>query len=283
MKVFLALLAETFHEWRAHKVPKMGAALSFYAVVSLAPLVLIVLSLVSLALERDTARQEIVSQFRAIAGEEEADLVQGILTRTVSPHTGKWGTIVGSIVLVAGALAVFDELQDSLNQIWGVTPRRHPLLALVKERALSMAMVLAMGFLMVFSFLSSAVVAAAGQYLHGKYPLMDGPWELGNSVASLLVIALLFALIFRFVPSASVKWKDVWLGATMTALLFVLGKVVLGFYFGRSAISSSYGAAGSLIIILGWVYYSAQILYFGAAFTHVYSLHYGSQGPCPDE
>ena len=276
---FGSMLAHTIREWSAHKVPKMGAALSFYAVVSLAPLVLIMLSLASLAMKRDAARQEIVSQFRTIAGNEEANMVQGILTRFSSPHEGFWATMVGIVVIVAGAAAVFDELQDSLNQIWGVRSEKHRLLTFIKERLLSLAFVLVMGFLMVVSFLSSAVIAAAGKYLHGSYPMLDGPWEWINSAISVLVIALLFALIFRFVPSAHVQWKDVWLGSAITAIMFVAGKVILGFYFGRSAISSSYGAAGSLIIILGWVYYSAQILYFGAAFTHVYALKYGSHVP----
>ena len=276
---FGSLLALTFREWSAHKVPKMGAALSFYAVVSLAPLVLILLSVVSLAMERDAARQQIVSQFRAITGDEEANMVQRILTRFAAPHQGLWGTTVGIVVIVAGAAAVFDELQDSLNQIWGVRPEKHRLLTFLKERLLSLAMVLVMGFLMLVSFLSSAAIAAAGKYLHGTFPVLDGPWEWINSSISLFIIALLFALIFRLVPSAHVQWRDVWLGAGMTAIMFVVGKVILGSYFGRSAISSSYGAAGSLIIILGWVYYSAQILYFGAAFTHVYALKYGSQVP----
>jgi len=276
---FGSLLAQTFREWNAHKIPKMGAALSFYAVVSLAPLALIMLSLVSLAMARDAVRMEIVGQFRALTGNEQADMVQGILTRFASPHTGLWGTLVGFIVMVAGAAAVFDELQDSLNQIWEVTPPKHRLLTFIKERILSLAMVLGMGFLMLVSFLSSAIVAAAGKYLHGQYPLLDSPLAWANSAISLLVIAMLFALIYRLVPSAKVQWRDVWLGSSITAILFVVGKVILGFYFGRSAISSSYGAAGSLIIILGWVYYSAQILYFGAAFTHVYALKYGSHVP----
>jgi membrane protein len=140
-------------------------------------------------------------------------------------------------------------------------------------------MVLVLGFLMLVSFLFSAAIAAAGNYLHGRFPELDGPWELGNSLVSLLVIALLFALIFRMVPDTRIAWKDVWPGALLTALLFVLGKFVLGFYFGRSAVASSYGTAGALIIVLIWVYYSAQILFFGAEFTRVYAERYGSLRP----
>ena len=276
MKGFVALLGETFRQWDAHRVPKMGAALSFYTVFSLAPLAILVLSLVSLAVERNAARAEIVGQFRAFVGDEGAKMMEIILTKTSAGNSGILGTIIGFVVLLIGASGVFGELQDSLNQIWGVSSKRHPVFILVKQRVFSFAMVFVMGFLMLVSFMFSAAIAAAGNYLHARFPELDGPWELGNSVISLLVIALLFALIFRVVPDVSITLKDVWLGAVLTAVLFVLGKFVLGFYFGRSAVASSYGAAGSLIIILVWVYYSAQILFFGAAFTRVYAMRHGS-------
>jgi membrane protein len=271
MKAFVSLLTETFRQWDAHRVPKMGAALSFYTVFSLAPLAILVLSLVSLAVERDAARAEIVGQFRAFVGNEGAEVMEMILVKTGTERTGIVGTIIGF-----GASGVFGELQDSLNQIWGVSSKRHPVFIMVKERVFSFAMVFVMGFLMLVTFMFSAVIAAAGTYLHGRYPGLDGPWEWGNAVISLLVIPLLFALIFRMVPDTRITWKDVWLGALISSVLFVVGKFVLGFYFGRSAIASSYGAAGSLIIVLVWVYYSAQILFFGAEFTRVYALRFGS-------
>ncbi len=276
MKALTSLLTETYRQWDTHRVPKMGAALSFYTVFSLAPLAILVLSLVSLAVERNAARTEIVGQFRAFVGDEGAKMMEMILTKTAAENTGLLGTLIGFVVLLIGASGVFGELQDSLNQIWGVSSKRHPVFILVKQRVFSFAMVFVLGFLMLVSFLFSAALAAAGSYLHTRFPLLDGPWEWGNSVISLLVIAILFALIFRMVPDASVTWQDVWLGAMLTAVLFILGKFVLGFYFGRSAVASSYGAAGSLIIILVWVYYSAQILFFGAAFTRAYAARYGS-------
>lgn len=276
MKTFISLLAQTFRQWNAHRVPRMGAALSFYTVFSLAPLAVLMLSLISLVAERNAARTEIVSQFRGFVGSEGADMVDMILTRSADAVTSPLGTLVGFIVLIVGASGVFGELQDSLNQIWGVSTQRHPVFVMLKERVLSFAMILALGFLMLVSFLFSAVIAAAGNYLHSRFPGLDGPWELGNSVVSLVAIALLFALIFRVVPDARITWKDVWLGAVIAALLFVIGKFVLGFYFGRSALASSYGAAGSMIIILVWVFYSAQILFFGAEFTRVYAVRFGS-------
>ena len=276
IKAFFALLAETYRQWDAHRVPKMGAALSFYTVFSLAPLAILVLSLVSIAVERNAARAEIVGQFRTFVGNEGAEMMQTILTKTAAQNTSVTGTIIGFVVLFVGASGVFGELQSSLNQIWGVTSERHPIFLMLKERAFAFAMVFVMGFIMLVSFLFSAAIAITGSYLHTNFPGLDGPWELGNSAVSLLVIAMLFAFIFRVIPDAIIAWKDVALGSILTAVLFVSGKFVLGFYFGRSAIASSYGAAGSLIIILVWVFYSAQILFFGAEFTRVYATRYGS-------
>ena len=277
MKSFLSLLGETFRQWSAHRVPRMGAALSFYTIFSLAPLAVLILSLVSLVVERNAARAEMVAQFRSLVGNEGAEMVEMILTRTAAANTGIWATIIGFVVLLVGASSIFGELQDSLNQIWGVSTKRHPVFVLLKERVVSFVMVLVMSLLTLILFLFSTVIAVVENYLHGLSPGLDGAWELGSSGLSLLVIALLFALVFRAVPDARVAWKDVWPGALIAAVLFMLGKSVLGFYLGRSAIASAYGAAGSLIIILVWVFYSAQIFFFGAEFTHVYACRHGSQ------
>jgi membrane protein len=276
MKQFVALLGETFRQWDAHRVPKMGAALSFYTVLSLGPLAILILSLVGLAVGRNAARVEIVGRFRTFVGDEGAEMIETILTTSAAGATSIPATVLGFVVLLIGASGVFGELQDSLNQIWGVASKRHPVFLMMKERIFSFTMVLVMSLLMLLSFLFSAVVAAAGSYLHARHPGLDNSWELGNSAISLLIIALLFALIFRLIPNAKIAWGDVWLGAVVAALLFELGKLLLALYFGRSALASTWGAAGSLIIILVWVFYSAQILYFGATFTHVYALRCGS-------
>lgn len=276
VKSFISLLGETVRQWNAHRVPRMGAALSFYMVFSLAPLVILTLSLVSIAVERTAARAGIVAQVRAQVGNEGADMVETILGRTAAENTSIWGNVIGFAVLLIGASGVFGELQDSLNQIWEVSTKQHPIFLLIKERVISFAMVFVMSLLMLISFLFSAITAVAGGYLHGLSPGLDVVWVLGNPVLSLLVIALLFALIYRVVPNARVTWMDVWLGASIAAVLFVLGRFLLGFYFGHSTIASNYGAAGSLIIILAWVFYSAQILLLGAEFTHVYARRRGS-------
>jgi membrane protein len=283
IKAFPSLLRETVRQWDAHRLPKMGAALSFYTVFSLAPLAIIVLSLVSLVVERSAARAEIVGQFRNFVGSEGAEIMEMILTKTAADHAGVLGTLIGFLVLLVGASGVFGELQDSLNQIWGVSSKRHPVFVLVKERVFSFAMVFVMGFLMLVSFLFSAAIATAGGWLHSRLPGLDGTWTFGNAAVSLMIIALLFALIYRMVPDAPITWRDVWLGAVVAAVLFEIGKFLLGFYFGRSALASSYGAAGSLIIILVWVFYSAQILFFGAAFTRVYATRFGSHKATGEE
>lgn len=281
LKSFISLVAETYRQWDAHRGPKMGAALAFYTLFSLAPLSILVLTLVSMVVERNAARDQIIAHVRTFVGDQGAEMMQMILTHSAPVNASFFGTLVGLTVLLVGASGVFGELQSSLNQIWGVSTQRNPVFLLVKERIFSFIMVFALGFLMLMSFLFSAFIAAAGSFLLTRFPELDGPWELGNSVFSLLVVTLLFALIFIMVPDTRITWRDVWPGAALTAIMFMLGKIVLGFYFGRSAIASSYGAAGSLIIILVWVYYSAQILFFGAEFTRLYTVRYGSRRPLP--
>jgi membrane protein len=277
MNKFKFLIRETVRQWQAHRVPRMGAALSFYTVFSLAPLAIVTLSLVSLAVARNTASTAMVDQVGNLVGSEGADTVKVILSKAADVHAGAWGTMLGFAVLLVGASGVFGELQDSLNEIWDLVPRRHPVFARLKGRAISFAMVLVMSLLMLLSFLFSAGVAMAGTYLHGLSPGLDGAWELGNSGLSLLMTVVLFALIYRVVPDTRILWRDVWAGALIAAVLFVVGKIVLAFYFGRSAIASDYGPAGPLIIILLWVFYSAQIFLFGAEFTRVHAMHYGSR------
>ena len=285
MNTPMFLIRETVRQWNAHRVPRMGAALSFYTVFSLAPLVIVTQSLVSLAVARKTASAAMVNQVRDMVGNEGADTVRMILCKAADVHAGPWETMLGFGVLLVGASGVFSELQNSLNEIWDVGPRHHPVFALLKERATSFVMVLVMSLLLLLSFVLSAGVAMVNNFLHGISPGLSDAWELGNSGVSLFMTVILFALIYRVVPDTRILWRDVWAGALIAAVLFVVGKFVLAFYFGRSAIASNYGPAGPLIIILLWVFYSAQIFFFGAEFTRVYAIHCGSQrsevGPKP--
>ena len=276
MKAIFSLLQETFRQWNAHRVPRMGAALSFYTIFSLAPLAILTLSLVSLAIERNAARAAMIAQFRAQVGDEGADMVDKILTHTSAANANPWAATIGFVVLLVGASGVFGELQDSLNQIWDVSSRRNPLLVLIRERAISFALVLLMSLLMLLSFLVSAVITVARTYLHGMLPRLDGVWDLGNSGVSFLMVVILFTLIYRVIPDTRIAWRDVLPGGLVAAALFVLGKLVLGLYFQLNTVASTYGAAGSLIIVLMWVYYSAQIMFFGAVLTRVYATQFGS-------
>lgn len=277
MRALALLLGEAARQWNNHRSPRAGAALSYYAVFSLAPLAILTLSLTSLVVERNAARAELVGQVRAIMSNETADMVATILAETAAPDTTLWAAILGALVLMVGASGVFGELQDSLNQIWDVTTLRHPVLVLIRERIISFLMVLMMSVLMLASFLISAITALAGRYAIGLSPGLTSIWELGNAGVSLVVTTLLFALIYRVVPDAPVQWRDVWAGALVASLLFVAGKWVLSFYFGLSALGSHYGAAGSLMIVLAWIYYCAQILLYGAEITRAYAFQHGSR------
>lgn len=277
MMKLLPLLKDTFLSWNAHKGPQMGAALAYYTAFSLAPLVVLVVGLVSLFVDQSAARAELVVQISALVGKDGGTTVEAILVHSAKHEAGVWATIIGFVVLLIGASGVFAELQDSLNAIWEVPPRPRRWLALIRERLLSFAMVFALGFLVLVSLVLSAAIAALGAYMKGWVPGFDAIWESANSLISLVVVTLLFAALFRFLPDVRVAWRDVWTGAFMTAALFILGKFLLGLYIGHSAFASAYGAAGSLIIVLVWVFYSAQIFFFGAEFTRAFARRHGSQ------
>lgn len=277
----LSLFKETFQQWNYHKAPRMGAALAYYAVLSLAPLVILVLSLMSLLIKRADARTEIVAQFSSLAGRQGGEMVDTILASTASSQAGVWSAIVGFVVLLLGASGAFGELQDSLNQIWDVKVADRRWTAMIKDRLLSFTMVFVIGFLLLVSLVLSAGIAAAAKFLRGYIPASGGVWEAVNLLASVLVITVLFALIFRILPDTYIAWRDVWVGAGLTAVLFTAGKFLIGLYLGQAAVASSYGAAGSLIIILLWAFYSSQILFFGAEFTRVFTHRFGTRQGTP--
>lgn len=274
---FRRLLYETWLSWNAHKAPKMGAALAYYTTFAMAPLVVLTVGVVGLVVEQHAAREAIVAQLSTLIGAEGGAMAEAIFTHSAQPAAGVWATLIGFVVLLIGASGVFIELQDSLNTIWAVPPREGSWRGLIQERLLSFAMVFALGFLVLVSLLLSAGIAALSARL--KFwapPGFDLVWESANSLISFVVILLLFAAIYRFLPDVRIAWRDVWTGAAMTAALFILGKYLLGIYLGHSAFASAYGAAGSLIIILVWVFYSAQIFFLGAEFTCVFARRHGS-------
>lgn len=259
----------------------MGAALAYYTAFALAPLAILVVGFVSLIVEQNQARTAFVAQIAGMVGKDGGAAVEAILAHSAQHGSGIWAAIVGFVVLLLGASGVFSELQDSLNTIWEVPPQSRRWLALIRSRLLSFAMVLALGFLVLVSLLLSAFIAALGNYMKTRAPGLDVVWEWANSLVSVVIVTLLFAVLFRALPDVKVAWRDVWIGSAMTAVLFTLGKYLLGVYIGHSAFASAYGAAGSLIIVLVWVFYSAQIFFFGAEFTRTFAQTHGSHRDAP--
>jgi membrane protein len=258
-------------------VPRLGAAMAYYTVFSIAPLLMIAIGIASLAFGRETAREQILSQMQDLVGPTGAKAIEAMLQNASSPSSGMIATIVGVITLLVGASGVFGELQASLNTIWDVPEREGGgLWRFVKDRFLSVLMVLGTGFLLLVSLILSTGLAAAGSFLLGVLPLPESVLHLLNFALSFGMITVLFALIYKLLPDTTIAWRDVWIGAVLTAFLFEVGKLLIGLYIGKANFASSYGAAGSLVIILVWVYYSTQILLFGAEFTEVYAKDYGS-------
>jgi membrane protein len=276
IKLLVQLLIETGKSWMAHKAPRMGAALAYYTAFSLAPLLVLTFSIVSLIwTNHAVAVKNISDQASTTIGPQAVVAVQEILDHAAASHkSASWGAIVSVVILIFSASSAFGELQDSLNQIWEVPPQKQPFLAMIKGRALSFAMVLILGFFMLASLLLSAIIAALSKWLLVPFPAVS--LDVANNLVSFLVFSSLFATIFRLLPDVPLTWRDVGPGALFSASLFIIGKTLLAWYIGKSTTFSAYGAAGSFVIILLWVYYSAQILYLGAEFTRAYAKRYGS-------
>lgn len=268
------LLRDSVSSWIDHKAPKMGAALAYYTAFSLGPLVILLLSVVSLFMKRDDATRRIVAQISDLVGAEGGKVVHEILSHAGSTTALSWSTVLSFIVLWVSASGAFGEIQDSLNTIFNAPPQKHPWLMMLKERLLSLSMVFVLGFFMITSLLISAFVS-------GLTESMGDAQQLGlqiiNTLISWIVITALFAVVFRMLPDIALQWRDVLPGALMSSTLFIIGKFLLGWYISHSAFASSYGAAASFVVILFWVFYSAQILYFGAEFSHAYTKRHGSQ------
>jgi membrane protein len=280
---FPSMLKEAAKEWSEDKVSRHAAALSYYTVFSLAPLLLIAIAVAGLIFGEAAARDRIVEEIGGLIGTQGAEAVQGMIARASEPREGIIATVIGVVVLLFGASGAFSQLQDSLNDIWEV--RRKPesgFLGVIGKRFASFGMVLVIAFLLLVSLVLSAALSALGAWAGGLLP--DSPWLLraGHLVITLGVVTALFALIFKILPDVRIRWGDVWMGAFVTALLFTAGRYLIGLYLGRSAVGSTFGAAGSLVIILLWVYYSSLILFFGSEFTQVYATRRGSRA-VPDE
>jgi membrane protein len=261
----VAVLRETVDRWFDHKAPRMGGALSYYTAFSIGPLLLIAISLAGILFGPEAARNEVFQQLRGIAGDDAARAIQDAVQGAHKESTSILASIVGVVSLLIGATGVFGELHDALNTIWGVEAKAHQgILKILRERFLSFTMVLGTGFLLIVSLVLTATLSFVGKWLSGSLPGGEALWQVVNSVVSFVLISLVFALILKYVPDIRVRWREVLIGGFVTGLLFTLGKLGLGLYVGKAAVASTYGAAGSLLVLLLWVFYSAQILYFGA-------------------
>jgi membrane protein len=277
-KALFGLLKETFQEWSDDKAPRLAAALSFYTIFSLAPILIITIAVAGFFLGQADVRENILMQVETTFGPDAEEMVEGLIDDASRPGSGVVATIIGMITIIAGATGVYGQLLEALNTIWEVEPAPDSgIFDTLRKRLLSFTMVLGIGFLLLVSLVISAALSAISQYFSELLPGIDIFWQILDLVVSYALITLLFAMIFKVLPDVEVAWSDVWVGAAFTALLFTIGKFLLGWYLGTSTPGSTFGAAGSLVGILLWVYYSAQILLFGAEFTKVYTRRHGSK------
>jgi membrane protein len=262
------ILQEATKEWFNDRGARMGAALAFYSILSLAPLLVIAVALAGLFFDQDVARQHLMDQVGELVGPEGAAAIK-VMLESGTKEGGKLATILGIATLLFGASGVFGELQDALDAVWDVKPKPMSWWDILRARFLSFTMVIGVGFLLLISLVISTVIASVHSSLEGRMPQFEAAWHTLSSLTTLLIVTLLFALIFKVLPDAKVDWQDVWAGAFLTAMLFSIGKLAIGLYLGKSGLASGYGAAGSLVVLIVWVYYSSQILFFGAEITHV--------------
>ena len=279
-----ALFKLSFQDWKEDKASRLSASLAYYTIFSLAPMLLIILAVTSIFWSREAVQDQVLSQAESLVGAEGRTFISDLLNTANTPAKGILGTIVGVVTLIFGALGVFNELHNALNTIWEVEEEEDTkggfiegIKKIIFGRLLSFGMILGIGFLLLVSLVISAGLSAMQETVGNAIPLSEILLQLLNLIISIGVITVLFALIFKFLPDAEIAWRDVWLGAFVTALLFSLGKFLIGLYLGNSTVGSSFGAAGSLVLLLLWIYYSAQILLFGAEFTQVYANQLGSK------
>jgi membrane protein len=273
---YFGLFKQTFTEFGQDKAPRLGAALAYYTIFSVGPLLLIAVAMAGIFFGQEAAQGRVSAELGKVFGAQMADALEKMVQAAAKPRSGKLATIVGVVMLLFGASGVFAQLKDALNTIWNVeTKKAEGIKGFIKDRFLSMAMVLGIGFLLLVTLIIDAAISAVGdrmtQFVGGEAVM-----QIVQLLVSFGVVTVLFAAIFRILPDLEISWHDVWLGALFTSLLFVAGKFALGLYLGKAAVGSAYGAAGSLVILLIWVYWSAQILFLGAEFTQVYARTFGN-------
>lgn len=276
----ISMLKETFKEWQEDKASRLAAALTYYTLFSLAPFLLILISVLGLLVDPEDMKGEISVQVESLVGPDGAAMIQTMIENADQSGATGWAGLVGLVTLALGATGVFNALRDALNTIWNVTPAPgRGLLGMIKDRLTSFSLIPVTGFLLLVSLVADAGLSLMRNYFAGIVPGEAWSWVIQGLglIVSLLVITFLFAAIYKILPDADIAWRDVWVGALVTSFLFTLGRFLIGLYIGHSSAASVYGAAGALIVILLWVYYSAQVLFLGAEFTQVYARRYGSR------
>ena len=277
VKSLWPLVKESVSQWSDDYAPSMGAALAYYTIFSIAPLIVIAIAVAGFAFGADAARGEIFAQLRGLIGDEGATAIQGLVKSASEPGQGTFAAIAGVVTLLIGATTVFGELQSDLDRIWDVPKSTESgIVALLRGRLLSFGMILGIGFLLLVSLVLSAGLAALAKFWDTWFEGWEVALQAVNFVVSFAIITGLFAMIYKLLPRCRIEWKDVWVGAMVTSLLFALGKLLIGLYLGKSGVTSGFGAAGSLVIVLVWVYYSSQIFLLGAEFTKTYAHSHGS-------
>ncbi|MDX2162758.1 MAG: YihY/virulence factor BrkB family protein [bacterium] len=279
IRQIIGFFQEVIAEWNDDKAPRLAAALAYFTIFSIAPLLIVVIAVAGVAFGQQAVRGEIVTQIQGLVGQEGAVLIEDMIANARRPNDSFIATIIGIGTLLLGAGGFFGQLQDALNTAWDVQPNPEGgILNLIKARFISFSMVLGVGFLLLVSLVLTTVLASLSNTFTQVIPgAGDTILQIVNQVISFGVVTVLFALIFKFLPDTRIEWRDVWVGAAFTSLLFSIGKYLIGLYLGTSGVASSYGAAGSLIVVLLWIFYSAQILLLGAEFTQVWSRRYGSR------
>ena len=278
LRSFGGLLKRAGSAWLGDNSPRIGAALAFYTLFAIAPILVIVVALAGFVFGAQAAQGQIVRQFQGLMGTQGASTVETVLQSIHKSAAGASTTAIALVALLVGASGVFNELQDALNTIWKVdSSHRGAWLTFIRQRLLSIGLVVAAGFLLLVSLVVTAFLTAAESFVNRITAISAIGLGSINFVLSFCVITLLFALIFKLIPDTAIRWRDVQMGAAVTAVLFTGGKAAIGFYLGHSALTSAYGAAASLVVFLVWIYYSAQIMLFGAELTHVYTFKFGSR------
>lgn len=279
MKRVLNFFKSTVRGFSNDKATTLAAALAYYTIFSVAPLLLIAIAIAGLVFGRAQAQAQIVGQLRAFMGNAGAAAIEQMLANSTKAHGSIWAIVIGAVILLLGAAGVFMQLKQSLNMVWNVPQQKIAggIKGFIRQRLLAFGMVFAIGFLLLVSLVSDAAISSFARYANTRLPGGEGLWQGIQLGISFVVITVLFALMFRFLPDIRVEWRDVWFGAAFTSVLFIIGKYLMALYVGRGSVGSSFGAAGSLVVLLVWIYWSSNIFLFGAEFTQVYARSHGSR------